>query len=109
MPPGNYQTGVGSEVVLTPEGRLHLASDPRLLAGSAQSMLWGVSRLVRSGLASLADAWAMASLHPATLLGIPQQRGLAIGAPADLVTLEPEIDEVLRVRQVVRAGDVVSG
>jgi alpha-D-ribose 1-methylphosphonate 5-triphosphate diphosphatase PhnM len=51
----------------------------------------------------------MASLHPATLLGIPQQRGLAIGAPADLVTLEPEIDEVLRVRQVVRAGDVVSG
>ncbi|ADB42171.1 N-acetylglucosamine-6-phosphate deacetylase [Spirosoma linguale] len=85
LPAGNYQSPVGGEVTLTDEGKLHLAGKPTVLAGSAQPLLWGVNQVVRLGLASLDKAWEMASIHPSRLLNLPQQGGLTIGAPADLV------------------------
>lgn len=85
MPPGTYSQPVGGDVVLTPEGRLHLASNPKLLAGSAQMLPHHISHLVKRGLATLQEAWDMASIRPAKLLGLPQAAGIAVGAPADLV------------------------
>src|SRR5258706_6749774 len=41
MLPGLYTTSVGGRVVLTPRGRLHLAENDQLLAGSAQTLLKG--------------------------------------------------------------------
>jgi N-acetylglucosamine-6-phosphate deacetylase len=99
MPAGNYQSPVGGEVVLTDQGKLHLAGKPTVLAGSAQPLLWGINQVVRLQLASLTQAWEMASVNPTRLLNLPQQGGLTIGAPADLVLLrqgELGIDGVIK-------------
>lgn len=87
LPPGSYDTPVGGRVVLTPEGRLHLAGQPGLLAGSAQMLLRHIARLAAAGLAELPDAWDMASVHPAGFMGLPVAAGLTAGAPADLALI----------------------
>lgn len=86
MPPGNYQTAVGDQVFLSPLGRINLAGDPRLLAGSAVPLVGGVAHLATTGLASLADAWSLASTRPAAFIDLPVAAGLVPGAPADLVS-----------------------
>ncbi|MDN4599758.1 amidohydrolase family protein [Paenibacillus sp. F6_3S_P_1C] len=88
MPPGSYHLHIGGDVVLTAEGRLHLAGQPELLAGSAMMLPDQVGYLVESGLSRLADAWDCGSVHPARLLGLEQAAGLAIGAPADIVSFK---------------------
>lgn len=88
MPAGEYDLHIGGKVVLTPEGRLHTAENPKILAGSAQMLLWGISHLVSRGLCSLSAAWEMASVRPAVKMGHPAGAGLQAGAPADLILLE---------------------
>ncbi|WP_440111418.1 N-acetylglucosamine-6-phosphate deacetylase [Paenibacillus sp. QZ-Y1] len=90
MPPGSYHLHIGGDVVLTAEGRLHLAGQPQLLAGSAMMLPDQVGYLVQAGLAGLADAWDCASLHPAGLFGLEQAAGLEVGAPADVVSFHME-------------------
>nr|WP_275900976.1 amidohydrolase family protein [Paenibacillus periandrae] len=94
MPPGEYETHVGGQVILTPEGRLHLAANPQLLAGSAQLLAWGIEHVTRSGLASLADAWDMASVRPATAMSLQASAGLQPGAPADLAIFRQNDDRI---------------
>lgn len=84
LKPGAYETAACGRVVLTQEGKLHLERDPNLLAGSAQPVVRGIERLVLAGICGFADAWDRASALPADLLGLPQAKGLAAGAPADL-------------------------
>jgi len=84
LPPGSYTTPVGGRVILTEKGRLHLADQPGLLAGSAQMLLQHIGHLTAAGLADLPEAWEMASIHPAGFMGLPQAAGLTPGAPADL-------------------------
>ncbi|MFE6076914.1 N-acetylglucosamine-6-phosphate deacetylase [Paenibacillus sp. NPDC057886] len=86
MPPGSYHLHIGGDVVLTAEGRLHLAGQPELLAGSAMMLPDQVGYLVETGLCGLPDAWDCASVHPARLLGLEQAAGLEVGAPADIVS-----------------------
>jgi N-acetylglucosamine-6-phosphate deacetylase len=86
MPPGSYHLHIGGDVVLTAEGRLHLAGQPELLAGSAMMLPNQVGYLVEVGLSGLPDAWDCASVHPARLLGLKQAAGLEVGAPADIVS-----------------------
>jgi N-acetylglucosamine-6-phosphate deacetylase len=106
LPPGEYGGQIGNRVVLTPEGRLHLADNPGLLAGSAQLLLWDIEHLVRTGLAAPGLAWEMASLRPALCLDLPAKAGLATGAPADLVTFTWQGDRV-RVVSTYNAGVAV--
>ncbi|WP_028549647.1 N-acetylglucosamine-6-phosphate deacetylase [Paenibacillus sp. UNC451MF] len=88
MAPGMYDNHIGGRVVLTPEGRLHLAENPGLLAGSVQLLPWGISHLVKCGMAALEEAWDMASVRPSAFMKLPSQNGLAVGSPADLVLFE---------------------
>ncbi len=68
MSPGRYRTPIGGEVVLTPEGRLHLAADERLLAGSAFSLRQMVETLWSRGWTTLEEAWRLASENPCRFL-----------------------------------------
>ncbi|MCC2683559.1 MAG: N-acetylglucosamine-6-phosphate deacetylase [Paenibacillaceae bacterium] len=92
--PGTYDTHIGGQVVLTPEGKLHLADNPRILAGSAQMLAFGMENLVRSGLCSRELAWEMASVRPASFMKLACGRGLEVGAPADLVGFTWEADRI---------------
>lgn len=87
MPPGRYRMPVGGDVALTERGRLHLVGDERLLAGSARPLIDGFNHLVSRGICDLAEAWEAASVNAARQLNLPQSRGLASGAPADLTLL----------------------
>jgi N-acetylglucosamine-6-phosphate deacetylase len=91
--------------VLTDEGKLHLAGKPTVLAGSAQALLWGINHLLRLKLASLGKAWDMASTYPNQLLNRPQQAGLTVGAPADLVSFRKDASQIY-IDGVVKAGNV---
>lgn len=105
MPPGSYHLHIGGDVVLTAEGRLHLAGQPELLAGSAMMLPDQVGYLVDAGLSGLPDAWDCASVHPARLLGLEQASGLAIGAPADIVSFNMD-DGKLSVLQCWKNGRI---
>ena len=106
LPPGTYTTPIGDRVTLTPEGRLQLVRDPRLLAGSICSLREAVAGLARRGLATLDAAWAMASERPARLLGLPTAPGLVTGAPADLVVFD-WTGVTIAIRRTYKAGQLV--
>lgn len=106
MPPGEYASPIGTRVVLTDAGRLHLAADPRFLAGSALPLVAGVAHLAAAGLAGLGDAWAMASTRPASFLGHPAASRLTAGAPADFVVFGWDGREIA-IERVFRAGRMV--
>ena len=69
MPPGRYKSPVGGDVVLTVEGRLHLADNEQLLAGSALSLRQIVDKMVVNGWISIEQAWNMAAVLPWRYLG----------------------------------------
>lgn len=106
MPPGTYDMHIGGRVRLTEEGRLCVADQPKLLAGSAQMLTWGIGKLVASGLTDLKNAWDMASLRPAQFVGIPHVVELAAGAVADLVLFDIRGKDV-SVRQTIKGGKSV--
>lgn len=88
MKPGHYKQAIGGEVTLTTDGRLHLKENEDLLAGSAQNLLQGIENLVNNHITDLKEAINKASIYPAKLMGLPQQQGLEIGAPADMILIE---------------------
>jgi N-acetylglucosamine-6-phosphate deacetylase len=94
MPPGEYHTHIGGDVVLTAAGKLHLAASPALLAGSARPLLQGVWHMTDKGLATLSDAWQLASTRPAGLLNLAAANGLTADAPANIVRFRLEADAI---------------
>ncbi len=68
MPPGEYQNHIGGSVILDKEKRISLKDSPGLLAGAAKSLLENVETLLHHNLASLKEAWEMASLNVAEML-----------------------------------------
>lgn len=107
MPPGDYNAPIGGRVTLSPEGRLSLTDNPQLLAGSARGLLDGVNFLLRSALTDLTTAIDMASVRPARQLGLPQQAGLQVGAPADLILLSQQDDRSLKLEACWKLGQKV--
>lgn len=108
MRPGEYTTHVGGRVILARSGRLQLADDPNLLAGSAQPLRIGVEHLTNSGLCGMGEAWEMASSTPGFAAGLPSGSGLKAGAPADLVRFV-RVEGRLEVEHAYKAGRRVAG
>ncbi|MBD2846966.1 amidohydrolase family protein [Paenibacillus sp. IB182496] len=108
LAPGRYTTHIGGEVVLTPAGKLHLAANDKLLAGSAQMLPAGIGHLVRRGLATLEEAWTLASSVPAGLLDRPDLGRIELGAAADLVLLRTDAGAPV-VEAVYKQGQKVIG
>jgi N-acetylglucosamine-6-phosphate deacetylase len=68
MPPGEYQSHIGGTVVLDEQKRISLNGSPGLLAGAAKSLLENVETLLHHNLATLKEAWEMASSNVAKML-----------------------------------------
>ena len=64
MPPGRYQTHIGGDVILTPDGKLHLAENESLFAGAAMSLKRMIETLVLGGFLSHEEAWHLGSVAP---------------------------------------------
>lgn len=103
LEPGDYDSPATGRVRLSPEGKLHMAGNPALLAGSASSLLKGVRHMAR--LTGFAAAWDMGSIHPLSLMNHIQPAGLEVGAPADLVLLDSLEDA--RVVEVYKNGNSI--
>src|SRR5699024_497558 len=68
MPPGEYETFIGGKVILNEEKKLALNDDSGLLAGAAKDLLECVETLTEHKLATLEEAWAMASVRVGNML-----------------------------------------
>lgn len=108
LKPGEYRTHIGGRVVLTREGKLHLKSNPKLLAGSVQMLIRSVEHLIGAGLTDPGEAWEMASTRPALAMKLPAGRGLEPGAPADLVIFRRTGDRI-SLKETWKAGRKVFG
>jgi N-acetylglucosamine-6-phosphate deacetylase len=68
MPPGEYQSHIGGSVILDGEKRVSLKGSPGILAGAAKSLLENVETLIDHNLATLKEAWEMASVNVSEML-----------------------------------------
>lgn len=102
MPSGEYALHIGGKVVLTPEGRLHLADQPNLLAGSAQMLLRGIEQMARLQICTFAEAWKMASIRPKTFLN-GQEATFGAGSAADFVLFD-RIGDSIEIRETFVQG-----
>ncbi|MCZ8512162.1 N-acetylglucosamine-6-phosphate deacetylase [Paenibacillus filicis] len=108
LPPGRYTTH-HADVILEPNGLLHLAHTPDILAGSATPLHRGIQFVASSGICPLEDAIQMATLHPAGLFGLDQKGvgTLDAGSPADFILYDWGEDKVFHIVQTVSNGTVV--
>ena len=107
MPAGTYEAPIGGKVVLDKSGRLCLQENPKILAGSAVSLLDCVNYLQHAALCSWQQAWEMASVNPARLMQLYPFQGIIEGAPANLLELKLEKKAKLRVEKTYLGGEVV--
>lgn len=105
MPPGDYDLHIGGQVTLTKEGKLHLRNNPSIFAGSANHIKHGVSFLVKNNLATLAEAWEMASVRPQKMIH-PAMPVFEAGAEADLVLLDNQ-EGKLEIIKTIKKGMLV--
>ncbi|HEV7330839.1 MAG TPA: hypothetical protein VGN63_07365 [Flavisolibacter sp.] len=68
MPPGEYQNHIGGTVIVDKEKRVSMKSTPGLLAGAAMTLPENVTTLVDRKVATIGEAWEMASVNVANFL-----------------------------------------
>jgi N-acetylglucosamine-6-phosphate deacetylase len=102
-PPGIYESKLGKSEIL-PNGKLVVAGQRELLAGSSFETDVCVARMIDYAGVSLKDAIDMASRNPARLLGFPTVR-LRPGDPAELMVFHYQPGDVrLAVQAAVGGG-----
>lgn len=106
MKPGNYTAAVGGEVTLTEDGRLFLKDNPDLLAGSVRNLFQGIQHLVNKSICGLSETINKASVYPSKLMGLPQQKGITVGAPADFILFEKKRVE-WRIMKTYKNGELI--
>jgi N-acetylglucosamine-6-phosphate deacetylase len=107
MPPGDYDLHIGGQVTLTNEGKLHLRGNPNIFAGSASNIKQGIEFLLKNNLATLAEAWQMASVRPQRILDASQP-AFTKGSLADLVLARHHGGKIEVVKVVKRGKEVFS-
>lgn len=106
LPPGIYSGHIGGEVELNSEGKLSTKDNPNILAGSAQTLLWGINQLIKKNIVSVKDAWDMASVKPKEFMYGKSINGLQVGASADLV-LFGKGNNGIEILQTIKSGKTV--
>lgn len=99
MKPGTYNSHIGGDVVLEKGGRLSMKKNNKILAGAAISLLFCVNKLIKSNLASVGEAWNMASQKPQNLLNHSRK----MNESNDMVLFEL-IDDEIQIREVFKNG-----
>jgi len=106
MKPGLYSVR-GQKIEMLDSGRIVLPGTPNL-AGSGSHLKECVEWVVRLGQVAHADAWTMASVNPARLMGFDEKLGIAQGAEATLAVYQLGSDGVsIDVQQTWVAGRLV--
>jgi N-acetylglucosamine-6-phosphate deacetylase len=95
LPPGEHDTPWGYRVRVSPGDAVRHVTQG-FLAGSALTMNVGMKNLLHWLLGSLKpeQIWAMGTLNPARLLGLENKGRIAVGADADLVLWDDELNAV---------------
>lgn len=110
LPPGRHASS-GGDIDIMPDGRLLIAGQDQLLAGASAPIGVGIANVMAFAEVDLPTAIAMATTHPARLLG--QTPGsLRPGDAADLVLFDlspADGARQLTVRATLSAGEVVFG
>jgi N-acetylglucosamine-6-phosphate deacetylase len=110
MQPGKYRLGE-INVVVTPDFKVERAETvgSGYLAGSALDLLRGVENVVRFAQVGLAEAVQMASLNPATMMGIADRVGtIAVGREANLIQFQwDENSQRLALKSMIQCGEMV--
>ncbi|VAW19585.1 hypothetical protein MNBD_BACTEROID05-1170, partial [hydrothermal vent metagenome] len=104
MPPGKYGE-FGSEVIITPDGKVMMPSQ-NVLAGASFLIDRGIENVISFTQCSLADAIHMASRNPARLLNLNDRGEIRPGKRADLVLFQMENGK-MRIIKTVVAGNIV--
>lgn len=107
LPVGRHAS-MGGEVDILPDGRIVIAGQDQLLAGASLPIGIGIAQVMRFAGVDLAAAVAMATTHPARLLG-SDAGTLRPGDDADLVLFDlPSADgPAIRIRQTILRGRAV--
>ena len=107
-PPGIYENKLGRSEIL-PSGKLVVAGQQELLAGSAQDTSTCLANVMQFAGVSLREAVDMASQNPARLLGQDVVR-LRRGAVADLVVFHLNPDGLgLKIEATIAGGELKFG
>ncbi|MDB5348474.1 MAG: nagA [Schlesneria sp.] len=107
-PPGIYESKLGRSELLD-NGKLVVAGQRELLAGSAQATDTCVAKVIEFAGVSLKDAVDMASKNPAKLLGYEVVR-LRRGSLADLMTFRiPSEHDRLEIEATIASGELMFG
>lgn len=106
LAPGVYSSHIGGSVELSPEGKLFIRDNPGTLAGSAQSLLWGVNQLILKNILPINKAWNMASLKPLEYLHEGRENPFATGSIADFVLFKNG-ERGIEIIQTIKSGKIV--
>lgn len=95
LPPGRYPSQL-CEIDILADGRLVIAGQDQLLAAASSPLSHGIANVMRFAGVDFSEAWSMASMAPARLLGIEPSLSIAIGRPFR--------SALVRVRNVEKIG-----
>ena len=102
MPPGVYDTHIGDQVVLEDSGRLYIKQQPQFLAGAAFPVSHCINFLIKKQLATLSEAWTMATCNVIKLLS-QQNKNIEATTKSDLIIFELT-DSTFEVKKVFKSG-----
>lgn len=106
--PGVYENELGKVEVLT-DGRIVVAGQDQILAGSSAATDACVANVVTFGAGTLRDAIDMACRNPTRLFGDPERRLMA-GNPADLILFRHDAARSrLNILATIAAGELRHG
>lgn len=106
LPPGEYDYHGGRFEILE-SGRIVVAGQREYLAGSGSQTEYCIAQMIEMTGCSLAEAWRMATVNPAQLLGVECSR-LECGAPANLTFFEHDPQNAkLTVLRTIADGELV--
>jgi len=111
MEPGVYENSSLGSVEVLADGKLIVAGQSEILAGASFPIGRGIQHIMLAAQLTFQQAVNMATRTPADLIGLPAGR-LEVGAPADLVLMEFDVEHGrgdLEVLATIKGGRTIHG